>query len=64
MLPQLALGLGSIYSVGRAVDNVRYWHDYYKNTGYMPKYPLRSGAGDSLGYLSDAGFNYHLLKRL
>lgn len=64
MIPQLALSVGALYSVGRAVDNVRFWRDYYANTGKIPKYPFRSGAMDSLGYTSDAGFNYYLLKRM
>lgn len=25
-------------------ENSRYWADYYKNTGKLPRYPMRSGA--------------------
>lgn len=64
VLPQLALGLGAVYSAGRLYDNIRFWNEYHKNTGHYPKYPFRSGAFDWMGYASDAGFNYHLLKRL
>lgn len=58
MLPllPLAFGLGSVlngvYSVGQAVDSYHYWNDYYRNTGYKPRYPWRAGQYD---YLSDVG---------
>lgn len=39
-------GLNALYGVGNAVDSYRYWTDYYKNTGYFPRYPFRSGAVD------------------
>lgn len=53
LLP-LAFGLGSalngVYNVGKAVDSYRYWNDYYRNTGYRPRYPFRSGVYDYLSY--------------
>ena len=64
MIPALGLGLGAIYSVGRAYDNIQFWSDYYKATGYRPKYPFRSGAFDWMGYGSDAGMNYHIFRNL
>lgn len=39
-------GLSAFYNVGKSIDNWRYWSDYYKNTGYFPRYPFRSGAMD------------------
>lgn len=42
MIPQLVAGLSAVYQAGRMYDSVRYWNDYYKNTGYRPKYPLRN----------------------
>lgn len=32
-------------------ENSRYWADYYKNTGFRPRYPMRSGAEYNLGSL-------------
>lgn len=49
MLPALAYGIGAVYSLyklGKAVDTYRYWHDYYLNTGYKPRYPFRAGVYD------------------
>lgn len=55
LLP-LAFGLGAtlngVYSVGQAVDSYRYWNDYYRNTGYRPRYPFRAGKYD---YMADVG---------
>lgn len=55
LLP-VAFGLGTalntIYGVGQAVDSYRYWNDYYKNTGYKPRYPFRAGQFD---WMSDLG---------
>lgn len=45
-LPLLAGGLSAIYSAGKAYDNYRFWSDYYRNTGYRPRYPFRSGSFD------------------
>lgn len=54
VLPLLLAGagatLGAIGSVGKAYDNIRYWRDYYKNTGYSAKYPWRAGQMDWLSY--------------
>lgn len=46
MLPALMAGIGAVYSVGRLHDGYRYWSDYYKNTGYMPKYLIRTTTRD------------------
>lgn len=62
MLPALAVGLSALYSAGRAYDNYRYWNDYYKNTGYRPKYPFRSGSMDWMGYASDTMLTYHFAR--
>lgn len=32
------------YAMRGFVENERYWNDYFKNTGYRPLYPIRSGA--------------------
>lgn len=52
MVPLLPLfagvgfGLSTIYNTGKALDNRRYWNDYYRNTGYRPRYPYRAGVYD------------------
>lgn len=43
MLPALVAGIGLVYYTGKSVDSMRYWNDYYKNTGHRPKYPFRGG---------------------
>lgn len=51
MVPPLAvaaIGLGSVYGVGRLVDTARFWHDYHKNTGYYPRYPFLTSAGGAV----------------
>lgn len=52
MLPLLAVGYGlsAIYSAGKALDNYRYWNDYYRNTGHRPRYPWHAGAYDWVSY--------------
>lgn len=45
-LPLLAGGLIAAYHVGKAYDNYCFWSDYYRNTGYRPRYPFRSGSYD------------------
>ncbi len=35
-------------------ENRRYWVDYYKNTGFRPRYPMRSGAEYNLSSLYGA----------
>lgn len=35
-------------------ENRKYWADYYKNTGKLPRYPMRSGAEYNLGSLYGA----------
>ncbi len=32
-------------------ENRRYWADYYKNTGFSPRYPMRAGAEYNLSSL-------------
>lgn len=31
------------YQMAMQRENTRYWNEYYKNTGYRPRYPYRSG---------------------
>lgn len=64
MLPYLVAGLGALYSVGKASDNVRYWYAYYKNTGRRPKYPFRSGSMDWMTVTATVGHGFGRLKRL
>lgn len=62
--PFLAYGaytLAAVYSAGKLVDTGRYWYDYYKKTGYTPRYPFIRGAGS--GVHSSANV-FHNLKRL
>lgn len=33
------------------IENRRYWQDYYKNTGKLPRYPMRAGAEYNLSGL-------------
>lgn len=33
------------------IENRRYWADYFKNTGKLPRYPMRSGAEYNLSSL-------------
>lgn len=71
MLPALLMGAGAlaggIYSVGQAVENNRYWRDYYRNTGFKPRYPWRTGQYDWLqsagASFSDFGFAYGFGRR-
>lgn len=48
--------LNALYSVGQAVDSYHYWNDYYRNTGYSPRYPFRAGKYD---YLADIGHGFY-----
>lgn len=64
MLPLLVGSLSAAYAVGRMSDNVRYWSDYKRNTGYSPRYPWRAGANDWMKYAANAGFSYGALKNL
>lgn len=48
----IASGLSAFYTVGKAVDNVRYWNDYYRRTGYRPRYPFARGYHDWMNYSS------------
>jgi hypothetical protein len=56
VLPALAASIGAIYGVGKAVDNIRYWEDYHKNTGKRSKYPFRSGSMDWMAYSGSSAF--------
>lgn len=49
-------GLNAVYGVGQAMDSYRYWNDYYKNTGYRPRYPWRAGQYD---YMADIGHAFY-----
>lgn len=51
MLPLLVAGAGlsALYTAGKAVDSYRYWNDYYRNTGFRPRYPWRAGVYDWVG---------------
>ena len=64
VIPYLVGGLGMLYSAGKAVDNIRYWNDYVKNTGHRPKYPFRSGSMDWVGYGLSGAYSFSRLKRL
>lgn len=64
MLPILAYGaytLGAVYGAGRLYDTARYWSNYYKNTGYRPRYPFLKGAGSGVKSTANVFSN---LKRL
>lgn len=66
VLPAL-VGIGAtlsgIYSVGKAVDNYRYWDDYYKKTGFRPKYMWRT-YGNSMSGFGSGFSSFGKLKRL
>lgn len=75
VLPLLAAGLiaggsalSGVYSVGKAVENRRYWSEYYKNTHRSPRYRWRSGYYDYLNAsgsaMRSAGFSYGYLKKI
>lgn len=59
VLPLIAAGVGlnALYGVGQAVDSYRYWSDYYKNTGYFPRYPFRSGGMDWMADFGHTAYN-------
>lgn len=48
----VAAGLSGLYHVGKAVDNVRYWNDYYRRTGFRPRYPFAYHTYDWMSYSS------------
>lgn len=64
--------LGSIssggYHVGKAVENSRFWKDYYRNTHRAPRYPYRVGRYDYLRDFSKvsygAGFGFRGVQKL
>lgn len=39
------------YTAAKFAENDRYWADYRKNTGIIPKYPYRAGAVNDVGQL-------------
>lgn len=41
------------------IENRRYWADYYKNTGFRPRYPMRAGVEYNLGALYGARTSYN-----
>lgn len=41
------------------IENRKYWADYYKNTGFRPRYPMRSGAEYNLSALYGARTSYN-----
>lgn len=68
-LPLLAAGLiaggsaiSGVYHVKKAIESRKYWDEYYRNTGYRPRYPYRSGYNDIVGALGSGlttgGFSY------
>ena len=61
MLPLLVAGIAGLYGTGKAIDNVRYWNDYKKNTGYSPRYPFLRGSYDFMKY---GGSSFGKLKQL
>lgn len=38
--------LALMYGLGRLSDGAKFWSDYRKNTGFTPRYPLRSMSRD------------------
>lgn len=68
-LPLLAAGLiagssavSGVYNVKKALESRKYWDDYYRNTGYRPRYPFRSGYYDIVpavaSGISSIGYGY------
>lgn len=53
------LALGTVYAVGKTYDDYRYWVDYHRNTGHLPRYPFRSGMGDAFHYGSGLSYGYY-----
>lgn len=47
-----------------ARDNARYWQDYYKNTGFKPKYPGRTYSYQTGSVISDAKMLYGSAKKI
>lgn len=52
VLAGAGFALGSVYTVGKALDSRKYWSDYARHTGVTPRYPWRAGANDYLSYAS------------
>lgn len=49
----------------RAIENERYWNDYYRNTGVRPVYPFRAGDYTDYGYvLSAVGTGVNIFDRI
>lgn len=47
------------YTWGHYKDTTRFWEDYYKNTGYRPRYPYKSGAIYNIGSVYQAEANIY-----
>lgn len=48
-----------------AKDNARYWEDYYRNTGFRPRYPGRQyGTSAATGLISEAKSLYGSAKKI
>lgn len=46
-------------------DNSRYWQDYYKNTGFRPRYPGRQYGSNGVGSMySQAKMLYGSAKKI
>lgn len=43
-----------VRSVRASVENKRYWEDYYRNTGFRPKYPSRAYGYTTRSLLGDS----------
>lgn len=61
VLPLLAVGalgaagaLKTLHGGIRYAENMRYWSEYKKNTGFSPRYRARAGYYDYLGVASSA----------
>lgn len=46
--------VGGLYSVGKGIENKRFWRDYARNTHRSPRYPFRAGRYD---YIRDFGMS-------
>lgn len=74
-LPLLAAGLiagsgvvSGVYNVKKGLETRKYWDQYYRNTGYRPRYPFRSGYYDIVPAISSSvasvGYGYAVGARL
>lgn len=49
---------GGAYNVAKALENKRYWDNYYARTGVRAKYPFRSGYYDTWKYFNSAATSF------